>query len=105
MEYGCSQVGAICATHKKPQALEIVLSWVGGMKPNCTKKRFANSSAPSQTICVSKNSVPPTLLLFGVPALLIVGIVSKYTPIEFDRLLAIGWVAFMVWLWFEADRF
>ena len=75
------------------------------MKPNCTKKRFANSSAPSHTSCVSKNSVFPTLLLFGVPALLVVGIVSKYTPVEFDRVLAISWVAFMVWLWFEADRF
>ena len=40
MEYGCSQVGAICATHKKPQALGEISELGRGDETELYKKAF-----------------------------------------------------------------
>jgi hypothetical protein len=54
---------------------------------------------------VAKNDTPFVLLVIGVPTLVVVILIQKIIPDEFDILLTWGWVAFMLWLWFEAMSF
>jgi len=54
---------------------------------------------------VSKHDVPMLGLVIGLPTFFVVSLIKKIIPDEFDVLLTWGWVAFMLWLWYEAMSF